>query len=52
LLRDREMTRCARSGLLTDQHLPLALDNALKRMLMFAEKSDHLHGLCLGYFVR
>src|ERR1700747_307303 len=44
--------KSARSGLLTDKHLPLALDNALKRMLMFAGKGDHLHGLCLSYFVR
>jgi hypothetical protein len=35
-----------------DQHLPLALDNALKRMPMFAGKGDHLRRLCLSDFVR
>jgi len=32
-----------------DQHLRLTLDNALKRMLMFAGKGGHLR-LCLSYF--
>jgi hypothetical protein len=31
-----------KSSLLTTNTLPLALDNALKRMLMFAGKRDHL----------
>jgi hypothetical protein len=32
------------------QYLPLALDNALKRMPMFAGERDHLRRLCLSYF--
>jgi hypothetical protein len=35
-----------------DPHLPLALDNALKRMPMFAGKVHHLRRLCLSHCVR
>jgi len=34
------------------RHLPLELDNALKRMPMLAGKGDDSHRFCLGYFVR
>src|SRR5262249_14607901 len=41
-----------RTGASDNQHLPLALDDALKQMSMFAGKGDHLRRLCLGYLVR
>jgi hypothetical protein len=53
----RHFAKVHKSSLLTantydGQYLPLALDNALKRMPMFAGKRDHLRRLCLSYFVR
>jgi hypothetical protein len=53
----RHFAKVHKSCLLTantydGQYLPLALDNALKRMPMFAGKRDHLRRLCLSYFVR
>jgi hypothetical protein len=48
----RHFAKVHKSSLLTAQYLPLALDNALKRMTMFAGKRDHLRRLGLSYFVR
>src|ERR1700746_2328493 len=37
---------------LTASNLPLALNDTLKRMPMFAGKGDHLCRLCFSYFMR
>jgi hypothetical protein len=48
----RHFAKVHKSSILTAQYLLLALDNALKRMPMFAGKRDHLRRLCLCYSVR